>query len=337
MMLSCKLVVNTFNMNNKIEQSGKISGIEIKLTKTALAFVNKLPIYLSKAFKLYAAEIAEKKIVLAELLSVKNFTPDQLKKQQHQLEDFSSLPIVFLIEHIEAYQRKRLVEKKIPFIVPGKQLYIPNLLIDLNEVKRGKPASHREKLSPAAQYLLLFHLQIENLDEMQLKMIAKKIGYSGMTVSRAAKELMQFSLCNINGTKQKAIDFPQNKKELWNKTLAVAVNPVKQKVFVNQLPSSIHLLNAGETAMEHYTHLNAGETKTVAISKEKFAMLKKKKLLLDANPYEGNYLLEVWNYNPELLGKGKYVDVLSLYLSKKNDSDERTQIELEQLLNKIKW
>ena len=35
----------------------KISGIEIKLTKTPLAFVNKLPIYLSKAFSCSAAEI----------------------------------------------------------------------------------------------------------------------------------------------------------------------------------------------------------------------------------------------------------------------------------------
>jgi hypothetical protein len=37
------------------------------------------------------------------------------------------------------------------------------------------------------------------------------------------------------------------------------------------------------------------------------------------------------------LAKGKYVDVLSLYLSMKNENDERIQIELEQLVNKIKW
>lgn len=312
------------------------SGIEIKHLKTTLSFINKLPIYLSKAFQFHPVEIAEKKIVLAELHSSKNFTPDQLKKQQYQLEDFSQLPVVFLIEHIEAYQRKRLVEKQIPFIVPGKQLYIPNLFIDLNEAKRGRPANYREKLSPAAQCLLLFHLQVENLDEMQLKVIAKKMNYSAMTVSRVAKELMQFSLCKIAGTKEKAIDFPQNKKELWNKASVFAINPVKQKVFVNQLPNSIQLLYAGETAMEHYTHLNAGRTKTVAISKEKFVQLKKKKLI-EANPYEGNYLLEVWNYNPELLSKGKYVDGLSLYLSMKNGDDERTQIELDQLINKMKW
>lgn len=334
-MLSCKIKVNAFKMNiiNKLNNS---SGIEIKETKTPLNFVRKLPIFLSNAFNFYAVEIAEKKIVLAELLSLETFTPDRLKKQQHQLEDFSEMPVVFLIKHLEAYQRKRLVEKKIPFIVPSKQLYIPNLFIDLNESKRGKPASHREKLSPAAQCLLLFHLQVESLDEIQLKEIAKKIGYSGMTVSRAAQELMQFSLCNIIGTKQKAIDFPKNKKELWNEAIAVTINPVKQKVFVNHLPSSIQLPFAGETAMGHYTYLNAGKTTTVAISKEKFEQFTKEKLI-EVNPYEGDYVVEVWNYNPELLSQGKYTDVLSLYLSLINEMDERVQIELQNLINKMKW
>lgn len=314
-----------------------ISGIEIKLTKAPLAFVNKLPIYLSKAFRFYAAEIEGKKIVLAEIIFAKNFTPDQLKKQQYQLEEFSTLPVVFLIEHIEAYQRKRLVEKKIPFIVPGKQLYIPNLLIDLNEVKRGKPSNHREKLSPAAQCLLLYHLEVKNLDELSLKLIAKNIGYSGMTVSRVAKELMQFSLCNIKGTKEKILDFPNDKKEIWNTLLPVSQSPVKQKYFAMQLPESALLLQAGDTAMEHYTHLSSGKTKVYAIGKEIFSSLNKKKAIKDLNQHEGDFAIEVWNYNPALLSKSKYVDVLSLYISIKENNDDRTQIELEKLLNKMKW
>ena len=323
-------------MQNIIEQLSQITGVEVKPVKAALSFVNKIPIYLSRAYKFRAVEIAEKRIVLAELVSLKNITPAQLKKQQHQLEEFCQLPVVFLIDYMEAYLRKRLVEMQISFIVPGKQLYIPSLLIHLNEVKRGKPTAQREKLSPAAQCLLLYHLQIENLDKMQLKIIAEKMNYSAMTVSRVAKELMQFSLCEIIGKKEKAIDFPKLKKEIWTKALSVATNPIIQKVFVNQMPVSIQPVYAGETAMEHYTHLNAGKTKTVAIGKETFAKLKKEKLI-ELNPYEGNYQLEVWNYNPELLGKGNYVDVLSLYLSMKDESDERTQIELEHLLNKMKW
>ncbi len=319
-------------MNKLKEKLNSISGIEIKLTQASLAFVKKLPVFLSKAFSFYAAEIEGKKIVLAEVLSIKNFTPDRLKKQRYQLEDFSQSPIVFLIEHIEAYQRKRLVEKKIPFIVPAKQLYIPNLFIDLNEVRRGKPLARRDHLSPAAQCLLLYHLQVKNLDELPLKVIAKNIGYSGMTISRVAKELKQFSICNITGTKEKALDFFNDKKETWNKLLDVSQSPVKQKYFANQIPASAQLLQAGETAMEHYTHLVANKTKIFAVSKEDFSALKKMNAIKDLNQYEGDFLLEVWIYNPVLLSKSKYVDPLSLYLSMKDSADDRTQIELEKLL-----
>ena len=42
-------------------------------------------------------------------------------------------------------------------------------------------------------------------------------------------------------------------------------------------------------------------------------------------------------YNPELLSNEGYVDKLSLYLLLKNDSDERVQNELEQIINEIQW
>lgn len=324
-------------MDKLKEILAQISGIEIKLGKTPLTFINKLPIYLSKAFRFYAAEIESKEFVLAEILSVNNVTPGQLKKHQYQLQDFSNKPVVFLIENIEAYQRKRLVESKIPFIVPAKQLYIPNLLIDLNEVKRGKPASQREKLSPAAQFLLLYHLQVKTVAQLPFKVIAENIGYSFMTVSRVAKELMQFSICNITGTKEKKLDFLNDKKELWNRLLGISQSPVKQKYFLWQLPESAQLLLAGETAMEHYSHLSASKTKTFAISKKNFSVLKKQKAIKDINQHEGDFLIEVWDYDSALLSKSKYVDMLSLYLSMKDSNDDRTQIELEKLLNKVKW
>jgi hypothetical protein len=324
-------------MNKLKEKLKGISGIEIKLTQASLAFVKKLPVFLNKAFNFYAAEIEGKKIVLVEILSVKNFTPDRLKKQQYQLEDFSQSPIVFLIEHIEAYQRKRLVEKKIPFIVPAKQLYIPNLFIDLNEVRRGNPPVRRERLSPAAQCVLLYHLQVKSMNELPLKVIAKNTGYSCMTISRVAKELKQFSICNITGTKEKALVFSNDKKETWDKLLDVFQSPVKQKYFANQISASAQLLQAGESAMEHYTHLVANKTKTFAVSKEDFSVLKKMNAIKDLNQYEGDFLIEVWIYNPVLLSKSKYVDPLSLYLSMKDSTDDRTQIELEKLLNNMKW
>jgi hypothetical protein len=72
-------------------------------------------------------------------------------------------------------------------------------------------------------------------------------------------------------------------------------------------------------------------------AKKNFSALKKRKAIKDINQHKGDFLIEVWDYDPALLSKSKYVDMLSLYLSIKDSSDDRTQIELEKLLNKVKW
>jgi len=72
-----------------------------------------------------------------------------------------------------------------------------------------------------------------------------------------------------------------------------------------------------------------------------FALLKTKELI-NLNDYEGKYCLEVWKYNPEILVKRlhndmKVVDPLSLYLSFKENTDERIEMALEQIIKKYIW
>ena len=45
----------------------------------------------------------------------------------------------------------------------------------------------------------------------------------------------------------------------------------------------------------------------------------------------------MWNYPPRLLGDGNAVDQISLYLSLRDDTDERIQQALEELLEEIRW
>ena len=74
------------------------------------------------------------------------------------------------------------------------------------------------------------------------------------------------------------------------------------------------------------------EFKSGAITRED---LKKKNIT--TNNHFGENKIEIWRYSPFFLTKGHYVDKLSLYLSLKNNDDERIQIELENLINDIKW
>jgi len=47
--------------------------------------------------------------------------------------------------------------------------------------------------------------------------------------------------------------------------------------------------------------------------------------------------IEVWSYNPHLLGDDQTVDPLSLYLSLQYSADERVQQQLEKLIEWVKW
>ena len=51
----------------------------------------------------------------------------------------------------------------------------------------------------------------------------------------------------------------------------------------------------------------------------------------------GINVIEIWRYDPLPLSLDGNVDKLSLYLSMRNNQDERIQIELEQLIDTMIW
>ena len=47
--------------------------------------------------------------------------------------------------------------------------------------------------------------------------------------------------------------------------------------------------------------------------------------------------LELWRYDPNLFSDGPYVDLLSLYASMKEDTDERIENALKEALREEPW
>lgn len=64
--------------------------------------------------------------------------------------------------------------------------------------------------------------------------------------------------------------------------------------------------------------------------------------MINLNNKEGRLCLEVWKYDPKVLvgelpNDMPVVDALSLYLSLKDNYDERTEAALEQIIEKYIW
>lgn len=47
--------------------------------------------------------------------------------------------------------------------------------------------------------------------------------------------------------------------------------------------------------------------------------------------------IQVWSYPPAIFAQGNVADPLSLYLSLKDDNDERTQASLDEMMRKLGW
>jgi len=116
-----------------------------------------LPFYLSNLFSLGTTEIKGNTLLLCTLASEEKPSPAQFRKYAIELQDRTGLEAAFVLPGLSSWDRARLIEGRISFIVPGRQFYLPTLLIDLREHfarERGKP----DRLSYPAQFLVIMEI-----------------------------------------------------------------------------------------------------------------------------------------------------------------------------------
>ena len=328
------------DVNKIINYVKEIIGIDITI-KPINKNAFRLPVYITEMYKLYSAKIDGKDIILIQQNGTENIAISQFQKQITQLQKLVDKPVVVFFNKLEAYNRKRLIQKKIAFIVPDKQLYIPWLYIDFRDYGITEKAKV-EILNPIAQQLLLLYIldkdEKTNLTKLTFKELAKLLETNPMSITRAVDNLKNHGLVKVEGTKEKQIAFSFNRKEIWEYTLneGLFVYPVTKRVYVDKIPEGIKLLHSFDSALEEYTDMNPPIVECFAVDKITYNHLKKENILINENKYEGNYCLEIWKYNPsniiQIMNKYMHaVDPLSLYLCYLQNNDERVEMAKEQL------
>jgi len=325
-----------------------VLGLEINLQPLAKAMKDKLPLYLKEGYQWYEAELADRSCLLAEIKEANTFGIAQMEKHFGQVKASIGLPVIAVFDKMEAYNRKRFIERKMAFIVPEKQLYMPDFFIDLKEFGNATPKKELAKLTPTAQQILLFYIldqqQNKQLENKTFKELAAFLGSNPMAITRAVENLKFHELIEVKGDKEKSIRFMGKGSELWTQTLQrnLLVNPVIKRVYVDEEPNGISLLNCNESALPEYSDMNPSRQKYLAVEKNMYYGLQKNNALLNANIHEGRICLEVWRYNPEILvgqlpKNAQVIDPLSLYLSLRDSADERIEMALEQIIEKFIW
>lgn len=305
---------------------------------SAQGMAKRLPLYLRSNYDFFTSYLSGQKVLWAELKNPDQATPEQLKKQSDVLQEAAGgLPVIYVFPNLEPWQRKRLIEKKVGFAEPFRQLYVPSLFIQLRDghAQEKTISPVIQQLKPPAQLLLLYHLQIKTLEGLLLQEIAKMLNYSAMTITRAIRELSTISLLHVEGIKEKSIFFNSRQKDLWEKALPYLASPVREIWHRDQSLSNEYTRLGGETALSHYSMLSPPNEETVVIGKDAFRLIKNQYKRLDKK--YGSYRIEVWHYDPRLLSRHGEADKLSLYLTLKNHDDERIRGALKNMIDEMVW
>lgn len=287
-------------------------------------------------YKFYDGEFHGMPLLFAEPKG-KVATPRCLSVTANNLTSLLQLPIVFLLPACPAYERQRLIDKDVYFVVSEKYVHLPMLLAN-ERVRKTKQA---KTLTPVAQYLLLYHLQIGSIEGMAARDIEDKIPYSYASITLGLTCLEDLGLCKkvAEGSKRKVIHFDMKGMNLWEQAQSFLVNPVEERIYCDGLLSDDSFPECGINALAHYTRLNPDPERTIMMSVKQLRNFKSSEALVRPNEFDGNIIIEAWKYPPvTAIGvKAEWVDKLSLAISLREDEDPRVEGEVERLINEIEW
>jgi len=300
-----------------------------------------LPYFLQEAFDWRELDLAGHGVLLAIDRHAAKPSLAEVRTKLSKARSLFEQPIVYATGALASYERRYLIDQKVPFVVPGNQLYLPDLGIDLREYFRKRSVTPDTTLSPAAQAILIkLLLQPAWRDERRPAELADSLGYTAMTLSRALRELTTNAIVAVreNGrSRQIALEHPP--ADTWKRAIPLLRTPIKRIEWALPQPSPTleKAPIAGLSALASSTMLAEPRSPVRAVSAAQWkeAVVDGVKALHDWQP--GATEWQIWRYEPSI-GEGRaIVDPLSLMLSLRDDDDERIQAALGELREQVPW
>ncbi len=305
--------------------------------------LGKVPVFLGKSYDFRGADLFGRSFVLLLLRGRSIPTPAEALRHADMVRSRLSQEVVFVLADLKSFDRRRWVENGLNFIVPQKYFFCPMHLVDFRESSRRRvrvSEEDRESLSASAQSLLLAYLQ-HSPQSSNLAQWADYLHYTRMTMSRARKELEAQQLCVVRRAgKSMVLDFPANRRALWEQALPLLRSPVLRKKDIQILdPSEPKLLRAGISALSALSMLADDPVPTYALSSAVYKSAFEAGRIVEApTGSERNASVEIWSYPPAVLAQeGATVDRLSLFLSLQSSPDERVQSQLRSMMEEMPW
>lgn len=258
-----------------------------------------------------------------------------LRRDRAGIEKMTGLNCAIFLDRTTFYIKEKLMEEGIPFVIDGKQVFLPFIGYLLSkENERELPPIHL--ISFLTQKMLLIAIY-ERWNEVKVSDAAKRLEVSTKSASRCFDELEYLNV-NVLGMKGKSrvINIPDDREQLWQQIESVLRNPVIRR-FILRKDMKLEK-KAGISALCEYSLLSDNAYPTYAITKKelKASGVKEEKQVSELEEI-GCVVLEL-GYFTDFLGKGLQ-DPLSVALSltEEEQEEERVNISINEMLEEYVW
>lgn len=301
-----------------------------------------LPHFLLDRYRLWQGRLLGQPLLVA---AWKNWRPqtgfmrDFAKHREILCRELGDQPVILLLDQAPAAIRRQLIERRIGFLAPASQLYIPEVFLDWRERGARARPEPAKRIAPTAQLVLTAALLGETLENANLTELAERFGVAVMSMSRALDELeiLQLAEARVAG-RQRRLHLVLGGLALWDRVKDQLQSPVRKLRAVHGELDDTVAPRAGESALAHYTMLAPPRVERRAIAATLWKAMAPQLDHRDEAGYDDPRTeFETWRYDPALLARDGVVDPISLYLSVRQDPDERVQQAAEQLLEPFGW
>ncbi|MBR1870084.1 MAG: hypothetical protein IJ799_08505 [Bacteroidales bacterium] len=252
---------------------------------------------------------------------------NEVRKHMERIRMSQGVPAVLDLDHLAYRYKEYLLRDHIPFIVDGRQIYLPFMAIYLQERCDGEKQG-LEAMLPSAQ-LLLLHFIYNGCKEMLTSEAVRSLGLTATSISRASRQLEEMDL--IQSEKkgvQKVVYTDRTPPELFSLARGYMSNPVKRKIYVPKGEVTEPLLESGYSALSEYSML--GSPPMECFATDCISVWKNDS---DKRPCDSESQCEIglWRYDPRKLAHGRCVDPLSL----SGDEDDRVAGCVDEMLESV--
>lgn len=328
-------------INEYISYLKQMLYLNITLNDAALNYTKAIPLAIKSRYDIHNIKIENiNALVLVAIEDIKS-----IKKHIELFNIATNLPIIIAFDKINSSDIKYLIENGISF-VSYDSIYLPQLLIYLDNINQKKTSRKNKKLSKLAQTILISSIIEKKYNskeyETDIESTSHIWGVTKMSSSRALKELEEFGYLTCEPLGRKKYYFLKGDIDI-DKLINDLKNPVINSVYIKSqdLKYFNNKVLSSYSALAKYTNIT--NTKPIyAIEKSYFdnTIKKDNAISIYDDEYDNNHIeVELYRYNPILNMNHEIVDQISLYFSMKDKidiNDSRLNNAIEELKIQIK-